>query len=94
LFSYAKNAWPPGKNTSVPEGEPEFRDLDICVQLRMIYEYFAVFDEDGQELLNLETIKSEDFRSVPEEEFIKEWFGASYDESDYVDTTNWILVVE
>ena len=39
----------------------EFNKRDVSEQLKIIYESFSVIDEDGNEIVNLQTLKSDDF---------------------------------
>jgi hypothetical protein len=104
LFSYPKYFIPeerirelePSFHGIKPEDwkKSELQNLDISVQFRRIYEYFAVFDEEGRNLLNRETVKTEDFRNVSEEELVKEWVGLDYRKEPLENATNWILVIE
>jgi hypothetical protein len=43
------------------KGGENFEEKDVAEQFKTIYQYFSVTDEDGNELLNIDTIKSSDF---------------------------------
>jgi hypothetical protein len=45
----------------IPTGEA-FSKIELCEQFTMIYKTFSVKDENGEELLNLQTLKPENFR--------------------------------
>jgi hypothetical protein len=43
------------------KGGENFRDREVIEQFKAIYQYLSVTDEDGNELLNIDTLKSSNF---------------------------------
>jgi hypothetical protein len=81
---------PPNANS-----QKMFEDLNIAAQFKIIYDYFAVCDEDGKELLNLAMIKPEDFINVPEKELLKERFHTDdIHVNECRKEINWFLVID